>query len=332
MNKITRKQYVHENVVHDFMKDEDGNVINTIQNYADLVAMGLDFVPVVGTVAGSAIDAGSALVDVAQGEYGDAAIRGIQAIPGAGSAALATKLGAKGIGKMTGKALTSTPSKVATSAAGFVPGVVGSGEDSGEEGADDESTAASKTAAQAASDSQELVRNFAASQLLGNKRIIKHGTLQTFESVSSDITRCVILENIRTQAARRTIGRMGGGNRRPDGPDGPRRDGDTPDTPDTPDTKDKKSGLLARTLAPGLGPAALLGTVFGLPMAVGKLYGSDTSAPAGQGPGAKSADGDMPAQGGVASVLDRLSAVYGFIPGFNPAGAALGALGRRVGT
>ena len=308
------------------MKDEDGNVINTIQNYADLVAMGLDFVPVVGTVAGSAIDAGSALVDVAQGEYGDAALRGIQAIPGVGSAALATRLGAKGIGKMTGKALTSTPSKVVTSAAGFVPGLVGGGE----EGADDESTEASKNAAQAASDSQELVRNFAASQIFGNKRIIRHGTVQTFESVSSDITRCVILENIQSQAARRSLGRMRGGNRRPDapdGPDGPRRDGDGPDGPDT---KDKQRGLLARTLAPGLGPAALLGTVFGLPMAVGKLYGSDTSAPAGQGPGSKG-DGDMPAQGGVASVLDRLSAVYGFIPGFNPAGAAIGALGRRVG-
>ena len=83
---MNRKQYVHENVVHNFMKDEDGNVINTIQNYADFAAMGLDFIPVVGTVAGSAIDAGSALVDVAQGEYGDAAIRGIQAIPGVGAA------------------------------------------------------------------------------------------------------------------------------------------------------------------------------------------------------------------------------------------------------
>ena len=322
---MNRKQYVHENVVHDFMKDEDGNVINTIQNYADLVAMGLDFVPVVGTVAGSAIDAGSALVDVAQGEYGDAAIRGIQAIPGAGSAALATKLGAKGIGKMTGKALTSTPSKVVTSAAGFVPGVVGSGEDSGEEGADDESTAASKTAAQAASDSQELVRNFAANQMFGNKRVIRHGTIQTFESVSSDITRCLLERTGRERIVSGGLEAAAGSGRRP------RRGGDAPDAPDAPDVPEKQPGLLARTLSPGLGPAALLGTVFGIPLAVGKLYGSDTSAPAGQGPGGKSADGDMPAQGGVASVLDRLSAVYGFIPGFNPAGAAIGALGRRVG-
>ena len=345
---MNRKQYVHENVVHNFMKDEDGNVINTIQNYVDLAAMGLEFVPVVGTVAGNVLDAGSALVDVAQGEYGDAGIRALQAVPGLGAAALATKLGAKGIGKMTGKALTSTPSKVATSAAGFAPGLFGGGE----EGADDESTEASKNAAQAASDSQELVRNFAASQLLGKKQHIKHGTLQTFESVSSDITRCLL------ESAGQTVTRMIGGKPykfKPKPNDTgidltperserieikhsgggletnvPRRGGDGPDGPDTPDTKDKKSGLLARTLAPGLGPAALLGTVFGLPMAVGKLYGSDTSAPVGQGPGSKG-DGDMPAQGGVASVLDRLSAVYGFIPGFNPAGAAIGALGRRVG-
>ena len=235
---------------------------------------------------------------------------------------------------MTGKALASTPSKVATNAAGFVPGLVGGGE----EGGDDESTTASKNAAQAASDSQELVRNFAASQLLGKKQHIKHGTLQTFESVSSDITRCLLERAGRERIVSGGLeAAMGSGRRRPprapdapDGPDGPRRDGDGPDGPDTPDTPEKKSGLLARTLAPGLGPAALLGTVFGLPMAVGKLYGSDTSAPVGQGPGSKG-DGDMPAQGGVASVLDRLSAVYGFIPGFNPAGAAIGALGRRVG-
>ena len=345
---MNRKQYVHENVVHNFMKDEDGNVINTIQNYADFAAMGLDFIPVVGTVAGSAIDAGSALVDVAQGEYGDAAIRGIQAIPGAGSAALATKLGAKGIGKMTGKALTSKTSKAATSAAGFVPGVVGggedSGEDSGEEGVD--------TAAQAASDSQELVRNFAASQMFGNKKIIRHGTIQTFESVSSDITRCLL------ESAGQTVTRMIDGKPykfKPKPNDTgidltperserieikhsgsglgvetnvPRR-GANGDGPDTRVTKNKKAGVLANILSPGLGVAAL--TAFGVPFAVSKLYGSDTSAPAGQGPGSKG-DGDMPAQGGVASVLDRLSAVSGFIPGFNPAGAALGALGRRVGT
>ena len=312
---MNRKQYVHENVVHNFMKDEDGNVINTIQNYADFAAMGLDFIPVVGTVAGSAIDAGSALVDVAQGEYGDAAIRGIQAIPGVGSAALATKLGAKGIGKMTGKALTSKTSKAATSAAGFVPGVVGGGEDSGEEGVD-------KTAAQAASDSQELVRNFAASQLLGNRRIIPHGTIQTFESVSSDITRCLLEKTIKDKVGTKIIDGM---------PFKYRLKPKPKQKPDTPDTKDKQPGYLSRFLTPGIAASAVLASAFGLPMAVGKLYGSDTSAPAGQGPGSKG-DGDMPAQGGVASVLDRLSAISGFIPGFNPAGVALGALGRRVGS
>jgi len=342
---MNRKQYVHENVVHNFMKDEDGNVINTIQNYVDLAAMGLDFVPVVGTVAGSVLDAGSALVDVAQGEYGDAALRGIQAIPGVGSAALATKLGAKGIGKMTGKALTSTPSKVATSAAGFAPGLVGGGEDSGEEGVDDELKSSEKTAAQTASDSQELVRNFAASQLLGNKRIVKHGALQTFESVSSDITRC-LLESVGQTVTKMIDGKPYKFKPKPNDTgidltperserieikhsgvetNGPRRGGDGPDTPNT---KNKKARVLASLLSPGLGIAAL--GAFGVPFAISKLYGSDTSAPAGQGPGSKG-DGDMPAQGGVASVLDRLSAISGFIPGFNPAGVALGALGRRIG-
>ncbi len=362
---MNRKQYVHENVVHNFMKDEDGNVTNTVQNYMDFVNAGLDFAGPPGMVIGNVLDAGSALVDVAQGEFGDAGMRAIQAVPGLGSLGLATKLGAKGVGKVVSKGLTSTPSKLTATTTPIGIGAVSAVKDSlsgekegeeGEEGVDDELKSSEKTAAQAASDSQELVRNFAASQIFGKKKIIPHGTVQTFESVSSDITRCIMESTIKDKIVTpfvqfftrkpqpvrsgtmevtpraTTQGTSGRGRRGGDDAQDTsrrnRRGGD-----DDVDTKDKQPGYLSRFLVPGLGASAVLASAFGLPMAVGKLYGSDTSAPAGQGPGAGSqGDGDVPAQGGVSTVLDRLSAVSGFIPGFNPAGAALGALGRRVGT
>ena len=203
---MNRKQYVHENVVHNFMKDEDGNVTNTVQNYMDIVNAGLDFAGPPGMVIGNVLDAGSALVDVAQGEYGDAGMRAIQAIPGLGSLGLATKLGAKGVGKVVSKGLTSTPSKLTATTTPIGIGAVSAVKDSlsgekegekGEEGVDDELKSSEKTAAQDASDSQELIRNFQMNQIFGNKRIVQHGTLQTFESVSSDITRCIMESTIK---------------------------------------------------------------------------------------------------------------------------------------
>jgi hypothetical protein len=80
--------------------EEDGGIVDTIQNYADVVSAGASFIPVVGQGVGAVMDLASGAVDVVQGQYGDAAMRGGMAaasvIPFAGGAA---KLGkaAKGL-------------------------------------------------------------------------------------------------------------------------------------------------------------------------------------------------------------------------------------------
>jgi hypothetical protein len=153
-------------------------------------------------------------------------------------------------------------------------------------------------------------------------RVIRHGTLQTFESVSADITRCLLEKTGKERIVSSGIEAVAGAGKKP-------KVKGTPDAP-TVTPEDKKQGLLSRFLVPGLGVGTGIAAAIGLPLAVGKLYGSDASDPSGQGPGSKdAADGGVGQ--GTAGVLDRLSALYGFIPGFNPAGAALGALGRRVG-
>lgn len=81
-------------------EDEEPSFIDKAQNVADLVSAGVSFVPVVGQAVGAAIDVASAGVDLAQGQYGDSAMRGgmaaASAIPFAGGA---LKLGkaAKGV-------------------------------------------------------------------------------------------------------------------------------------------------------------------------------------------------------------------------------------------
>tara|TARA_R110001592_G_scaffold74062_2_gene225364 strand:+ start:628 stop:1581 length:954 start_codon:yes stop_codon:yes gene_type:complete len=316
---MNRKQYIQENVfktIHGYMQDPEGNPVDTAQEYADIIST---FIPVGGNIA----DLASAGVDLAQGQLGSAAMRGVQAIPILGDIALAAKLGKKSrIGSALTKTLTSKPLHYATSAAPFVAPLIGgvkdglAGEESTSSSSPQTTSSSPQSASQEASDSQELIRNFAANQIFGNRRQVKHGSIQTFESVSSDLARCIMeKETAKQRAARnaaeraakraKTLGRM--------------------------DAEDlaKQGGFgLRGAVAPGLASAGLFGAAFGLPLAVGKLFGGDSSNPTGQGPGS----GDEgPARGGVSTVLDRLSAKYGFISGFNPAGAAIGALGRRVG-
>ena len=92
-------------------EDEEPNFIDKAQNVADLVSAGVSFVPVVGQAVGAAIDVASAGVDLAQGQYGDAAMRGgmaaASAIPFAGGA---VKLGraARGVATAARAADTAT--------------------------------------------------------------------------------------------------------------------------------------------------------------------------------------------------------------------------------
>tara|TARA_R110001583_G_scaffold2828_10_gene19648 strand:- start:1362 stop:2345 length:984 start_codon:yes stop_codon:yes gene_type:complete len=326
MTALNRKQYIQENIatdslktvgkgIHDFMKDDE-SIIDTIQNYGDIAGM----IPVVGNI----VDLASAGVDVLQGQFGDAGMRTIQAVPGFGQAALGTKLGAKGLSKLgvlqrPTRALAtvskSKPAAAASVVAPFASGAVQGVKDATGTGTETETekSAESETAMATADNQQAIARDMGLAQAVAafqmaarqGPRVIKHGTLQRFESVSVDITRC-LLENAKTRAAREAARRVLRGE------------------------DDKKQGLVSRTLVPGLGVGTAIAAAIGLPLAVGKLYGRDTSEPSGQGPGSKDASDGGVGQG-TAGVLDRLSALYGFIPGFNPAGAALGALGRRVG-
>ena len=47
--------------------EEDGGIVDTIQNYADVVSAGASFIPVVGQGVGAVMDLASGAVDVAQG-------------------------------------------------------------------------------------------------------------------------------------------------------------------------------------------------------------------------------------------------------------------------
>ena len=338
---MNRKQYIQENIatdslktvgkgIHDFMKDDE-SIIDTIQNYGDIAGM----IPVVGNI----VDLASAGVDVLQGQFGDAGMRTIQAVPGFGQAALGTKLGAKvlsktGVLKKPATALATVSkskpvaaaSVVAPFASGAVQGVkdaIGTGTETGtEKSAESETAVATADNRQAIARDMGLAQAVTALQMAARQgpRVVRHGTLQTFESVSADITRCLLEKTGKERIVSSGIEAVARAGKKVKG---------TPDAP-TVTPEDKKQGLLSRFLVPGLGIGTGIAAAIGLPLAVGKLYGRDTSEPSGQGPGSKDASDGGVGQG-TSGVLDRLSALYGFIPGFNPAGAALGALGKRVG-
>jgi hypothetical protein len=93
--KIYHQQLVNARIKLAETKDEEeeekssGGIINKIQTGADIVSGVLSFIPGLNVI-GSGIDAASAAIDTAQGEYGDAALRAgsatIGLIPGGGAA------------------------------------------------------------------------------------------------------------------------------------------------------------------------------------------------------------------------------------------------------
>ena len=86
-------------------KQKAGGIIDKVQGVADIVSTGLSFIPGLNLV-GSAIDAVSAGVDTAQGQYGDAAMRAGSAaagvVPGGGAAVKGGRLLAKAKGAVSG--------------------------------------------------------------------------------------------------------------------------------------------------------------------------------------------------------------------------------------
>jgi len=91
MNRKTYLEWVSEKQ----KESQHEGLIDKIQAGADWVAAGASFIPVFGQATSALISGTSALVDVAQGQYGDAAFRGgmaaLSAIPGGAAAGLAGK-------------------------------------------------------------------------------------------------------------------------------------------------------------------------------------------------------------------------------------------------
>ena len=318
--------------VHDIMKDEEGNVIDTIQNYGDLAGM----IPVVGNF----VDVGSALVDLFQGQYGDASMRTLAAVPGFGQLATGTKLGAKVVGKL-GKAekpvtalARASKSKPAVAASVVGPFAIPYAYDAMT------STPQGTDGSGEGGMSPEQYQKIGTYALSGNRSrggTVTPGTLQKFrrfnreslEQTSTDITRC-IMENARTKLVDLGTGKM---------------------TPVTYRLKDTDAGSVSAKLADELkdkgskllktktGKAAAVGgglvAAFTIPQIIANMLGQpDQSNPQGSGSAVdkESKSGGLGGSGGGASIIDRLSMINAAIPvGHNPASLAINALGNRIG-
>ena len=94
------KTYLKEDYIPNHRHEINENIIDNIQIGADVVSGILSFIPG-GNLIGSGIDAISAGVDLAQGQYGDAGLRGAAAvlgiIPGVGVGVKVAGAAAKGV-------------------------------------------------------------------------------------------------------------------------------------------------------------------------------------------------------------------------------------------
>jgi hypothetical protein len=111
------KTYLKEDYIPNHRHELNENIIDRIQTGADVLSGVLSFIPGANLI-GSGIDALSAGVDLAQGQYGDAALRGAAAalgvIPGVGAAA---KVGA---GAIRGAKVLSVAGRARGAASGAV--------------------------------------------------------------------------------------------------------------------------------------------------------------------------------------------------------------------
>ena len=298
----TRQEQIKEGI-GDWFKEK--NPIDTIQNYADFVGM----VPGIGNV----VDIGSALVDVAQGQYGDAAVRGTQAIPYVG---IPAALVGGGI-----KSLLQQPDASTTPEA-----VLKAGKDKTGKDKKDKSTKAPETPRSLSP--EQLNRVMGA---MYNTREISRPAIPTFadslEVTSAEIAKLLnegawgVLSKAFGKGGKKGAGKVGG----------------------EMDEFAKLSTQQQQKLLAGLGKKgvlsggalptwALAAGAISLPFGIGKLLG-------GGGPEYTGGQALVPGGGvagaasgvGGAGVMDRLQALSGFVPGFSPAGTALTALGKRVG-
>jgi hypothetical protein len=323
---MNRKQYILEQVKKAEKPESPSDYIDRLQGYADFVGL----IPGIGDV----VDIGSALVDVAQGQYGDAAFRGAAALPIVGSAI--------GLGGKAKKALGLA--SIAAPAAGGVMRALQPDDTAGDGGRAEVQKAVKQKTAQLdqkpekpeEAESDEEESKFDVSSMY-NTRLISHAPLQQFRSLqvasfqhSLDNTTDVLTESIIKRGAEYAtdlIKKLTGKGGKKAGEEGSEA------AAKAAKPKPIRTALKVGTGA-GLSSAALLGAGIAAPALLGGMFGAGGGVDAGGQPlvpgSGQQGAGDS-GMGAVGSVVDRLTSAYGYIPGFNPAGLAIQTLGKRVG-
>ena len=336
---MNRKQYITEQVKKAEKPESTSDYIDRLQGYADFVGL----IPGLGDI----VDVGSALVDVAQGQYGDAAFRGAAALPLVGSAI--------GLGKGAKKAL-GLASIAAPAAGGVMRALQPDDAPAGDGGRAEVQKAVKQNTAKLdqkaekpeESESDENKGKFDISSMY-NTRMISHAPIQQFRSLqvasfqhSLDNTTDVLTESIIKRGAEYATDLI----KKLTGKGGKKAGKETAE-----ETAEEAAERLAKETAEkaakktpvkdtvkaltgvGLGSMTLIGGGAAAAGLLGNMFGTSGIEAGGQplvpGSGGQ-AVGDS-GVGAVGSVIDRLTSAYGYIPGFNPAGLAIQTLGKRVG-
>ena len=334
---MNRKQYITEQVKKAEKPESTSDYIDRLQGYADFVGL----IPGVGDI----VDVGSALVDVAQGQYGDAAFRGAAALPLVGSAI--------GLGGKAKKAL-GLASIAAPAAGGVMRALQPDDAPAGDGGRaevqkavkqkTDEFDKMSKPEKPEEAESDEDKSKFDVSSMY-NTRMISHAPIQQFRSLqmssfqhSLDNTTDVLTESIIKRGAEYATDLI----KKLTGKGGKKAGSETAEeaaerlAKETAEKAAKGTPIRSTVKAltgGGLGSMALIGGGAAAAGLLGNMFGTSGIEAGGQplvpGSGGQAA-GDS-GVGAVGSVIDRLTSAYGYIPGFNPAGLAIQTLGKRVG-
>jgi hypothetical protein len=349
---MNRKQYVleaigQEDKIYDYrggkldktkpiprQQDAEGNFID---DYLQPVMSVAGLFPIVGNF----FDLANAGIDVAQGQLGDAGLNALAAVPGFGQFVTGTKLGAKVVGKL-GKAekpvtalARASKSKPAVAASVVGPFAIPYAYDamtSTPQGTDGSGEGGMSP------EQYQKIGNYALSGNRSRGSTVTPGTLQTFrrfnreslEQTSTDITRC-IMENARTKLV--DLG-LGTGKMTPVKYRLKDTDAGSVSAKLADELKDKGSKFLKTKTGKAAAAGGGLVAAFTIPQLIANMLGQpDQSNPQGSGSAAdkESKSGGLGGGGGGASIIDRLSMMYGSIPNWNPAGIAINALGNRIG-
>jgi len=324
---MNRKQYITEQVKKAEKPPEStSDYIDRLQGYADFVGL----IPGVGDI----VDVGSALVDVAQGQYGDAAFRGAAALPLVGSAI--------GLGGKAKKVL-GLASIAAPAAGGVMRALQPDDAPAGDGGRAEVQKAVKQKTAQldqkpeeSESDEEKKKSTFDISSMY-NTRMISHAPIQQFRSLqvasfqhSLDNTTDVLTESIIKRGAEYATDLI----KKLTGKGGKKAGKETAEEAAEKAAKGTPIRSTVKALTGGgLGSMALIGGGAAAVGLLGNMFGTSGIEAGGQPlvPGSGGQGAGDSGMGAVGSIIDRLTSAYGYIPGFNPAGLAIQTLGKRVG-